>query len=599
MLLYFDIDRKLLLRSPGGGDELTAISAVRGEEEEVSIQVLQDNAPVELAAPAEMKIVIKEVGHYDEDPLVEVTDFTYDETSKIHRGEVNWNIDVLNEMFGIQSDTPVDISGGVAATNVITTSSPHLLSVGQRFYFPSLTGGTGLESGTTSDIQRYYVLTAPTGSTLTCAMTAGGAVVDFTTDITDGTVCADPVDVASITLAMQAAHRADGTAGWKRSINAPTLTLDNDYLRDDDGAASAAAVNARETWLSDRAVRYDEVQSLSAPEITQGLDNLGISAFVQTLLNDAAAANFLTTLGVSAFIQTLLDDAAAGNALTTLGVSAYVQTLLDDANAAAFKVTLGGVIPRRYLSGLKLSNNGSDATNDIDIAVGAARDSTDAADILFASALTKRLDAGWAAGTNQGMRNSAVAIANTTYHIYLVSKALGADPDIYAHTSTTVATVITALQAETGGSSYTLARRIGSIVRAGAAILPFIQDGDEFMLVTPVLDVSVTNLTTSRSTYALASMPTGLRMQSRIRATTTHAAANAIWVGDLSETDAAPSVTASPLANMINQVGSVSDGKDLAIMTDTSAQIGARSLASSTTLRIVTRGWLDRRGRDD
>lgn len=44
---------------------------------------------------------------------------------------------------------------------------------------------------------------------------------------------------------------------------------------------------------------------------------------------------------ISAFAQTLLDDASAGDALTTLGVTAFAQTILDDANAAAARTTLG------------------------------------------------------------------------------------------------------------------------------------------------------------------------------------------------------------------------------------------------------------------
>ncbi len=361
--------------------------------------------------------------------------------------------------------------------------------------------------------------------------------------------------------------------------------------------------SASNTWT---AVTIGASLSFAAGTLAIAASGVNLATMVTGTLPVGNGGTGQTTL--QAAINAL---AAASGALSQGDIFYYNGTnfVRLAAGTAGYVLATGGaganpswtqsILPRAYLTGLKLANNGSDATNDIDIAVGLARDSTDVADLRLASALTKRLDDNWAAGTNQGMRNSAAAITDTTYHIYLVSKAAGADVDIYAHTSTTVATVITALQAETGGSAYIYARRIGSIVRASATILAFTQDGDNFSITTPILDVSVTNLTTARSTYTLATMPTGLRMRAKIRALTSNAAANAIWIGDLTETDAAPSTTVSPLLNMINQVAGVSHGEDLEIFTNTSAQIGARSLAASTTLRIVTRGWVDRRGRDD
>lgn len=66
----------------------------------------------------------------------------------------------------------------------------------------------------------------------------------------------------------------------------------------------------------------------TADVVEIGIDNIafalannalaGVSAFVQTLLDDPNAAAFLTTLGVSAFIQTMLDDASASVARATL-----------------------------------------------------------------------------------------------------------------------------------------------------------------------------------------------------------------------------------------------------------------------------------------
>lgn len=78
---------------------------------------------------------------------------------------------------------------GVALTNVLTTKDEaarpvnHGLKVGDSVIVKGLAGGAGLTAGT-----RYYVLTVPSDSTLTVSATRGGVVLDFTTDITAGTL---------------------------------------------------------------------------------------------------------------------------------------------------------------------------------------------------------------------------------------------------------------------------------------------------------------------------------------------------------------------------------------------------------------------------
>ena len=92
----------------------------------------------------------------------------------------------VGETAGLPTNnfTPVTISGGVAATNIITTAAPHLLTVGDRLIFPALTGGAGLTAATVE----YFVETVPSTTTFTVSATLGGAQFDFTTDISAGTV---------------------------------------------------------------------------------------------------------------------------------------------------------------------------------------------------------------------------------------------------------------------------------------------------------------------------------------------------------------------------------------------------------------------------
>lgn len=255
--------------------------------------------------------------------------------------------------------------------------------------------------------------------------------------------------------------------------------------------------------------------------------------------------------------------------------------------------------------------NGTDATNDIDFTTGVVRDSTDAVTAIYSSALTKRLDEDWAAGTNAGMRNSAAVIANTTYHIYSVSKALGADPEYYAYATVSaeepaVSDVLTALQAETDGSDYIYARRVGSILRESAAIVPFSQNGDEFLRDVPINDETNNDPGTSE-VLVTVSVPTGIQVNALVslgieveRASSFDRAAS-ILLTSPDQTDTAPSSTLFD----VKARQTASDGlQDLnsvhkAVRTNTAAQVRYRSDSSGTWLDvwITTSGWIDRRGR--
>jgi hypothetical protein len=155
-----------------------------------------------------------------------------------------------------------------------------------------------------------------------------------------------------------------------------------------------------------------------------------------------------------------------------------------------------------------------------------------------------------------------------------------------------VATVLTALQAESGGTDYIYARRIGSIVRSGATILAFTQRADNFIWTTPTFDYDTATSGTSAYIVTLT-VPTGIRVIARLNCYTAN---GALYVSPFVSTDSAPSVTAAPL-------GTTADGASsgamapLDILTDTSGQVRARC-STNTANRIVTRGYNDWRGKD-
>jgi hypothetical protein len=324
---------------------------------------------------------------------------------------------------------------------------------------------------------------------------------------------------------------------------------------------------------------------------------------VDRVVFTTATATFSCAVSVPAksFAISKIADGTANRLYGTDGSGVATEvTLGTGLSLSSSSLSATSALPRGYIDGLILSN-GTDTTNDIDIAAGKCRDSTDAVDIVIATALGKQLDANWAAGgttgTPAGMRNSAAGITDTTYHLYAVRTAASSAGDIYAHTSTTVATVITALQAESGGTDYIYARRIGSITRS-TSIRPFVQDGDEFLLKTPLNSYSSSNPGTSAVTFTVVGVPTGAKMGALlggyVRFATTGNGIYRVFSPD--ETDAAVDST-----NMTGR-----EATDdycplmLTIRTNTSAQAKFRLSvsAASDAVQINCRGWIDARGKD-
>lgn len=74
---------------------------------------------------------------------------------------------------------------------------------------------------------------------------------------------------------------------------------------------------------------------------------------------------------------------------------------------------------------ITISNNATDANNDIDFSAGNFILNNGSGQGLLTTALTKRLDATWSAGTNQGGLLSGTKAANSTYHWFAIQKPDG------------------------------------------------------------------------------------------------------------------------------------------------------------------------------
>lgn len=316
---------------------------------------------------------------------------------------------------------------------------------------------------------------------------------------------------------------------------------------------------------------------------TLNLDGLGVRA-IRKPGDVALSAGEIAANGRYIVIYDAAYNAAAG---AWVIINPEKQTLDADLTAVA---ATGLDAFSGLLYGLTLSN-GTDATNDINIAAGIAIDGTNAKFMKLGSAITKQLDAAWAVGTNQGGLDTG-AIANTTYHMWLIMRSDTGVVDVLFSASATSPTM---------PANYDYKRRIGSIVRTGAAIKAFVQNGDTFMWGTPVADASATNPGSAAVTRTLT-VPTGIQVYAIVGHTlidTGSGVTQTAILTSLAQADVAPTLSMWDVLTV--SVGSVDivNTVEREILTNTSGQIRSRmsGSAASNEEDIFTFGWRDSRGR--
>lgn len=233
------------------------------------------------------------------------------------------------------------------------------------------------------------------------------------------------------------------------------------FLKDQGGVNTVSGTNT---------ISVTTAQALAAYGTSAGQIGTGTTlAFVAAATNTSVTVNLdVNTIGNKAIRK--IDN--TGNEVALIpgdivkGMLARVRYDSAANSAAGAWILLNPAQEARYppghINGLTLSNNASDATNDIDIAVGSARDSTDAANIDLATALTKRLDAAWAVGSSAGMLATGAAVTNTTYYLFLIKRTDTGVVDVAADTSSTGANI-----AANTNAAYTITRALGHVVRSG------------------------------------------------------------------------------------------------------------------------------------
>lgn len=307
-----------------------------------------------------------------------------------------------------------------------------------------------------------------------------------------------------------------------------------------------------------------------------------------------------TNTGGTIYSTTTASTYSGGTGLTTVvvandsssldsGLSAVSYGLLSKSNDAMAR----GVFPTmanvsKAIYGLTYSNNGSDATNDLDIAAGGAIDSTGVDILTLSATITKQSDVAWAVGSGNGGLDTG-AVGNSDYYIWLIKRVDTQVVDVLYSLSSTAPTM---------PANYTLKRLIGWFKRTGGAIVAFTTyetdgGGLEMNWNVPTLDINLVNtLTTARRTDAVK-VPLNFSTEAHMNIVAQDgASAFTVWVCCPDQTDAAPSISAAPLANMSATTVGFYDAKQFRIRTSATGTIASRaSIATVDNYLASTLGF--------
>lgn len=232
--------------------------------------------------------------------------------------------------------------------------------------------------------------------------------------------------------------------------------------------------------------------------------------------------------------------------------------------------------------GLGLSN-GTDADHDINIALGATMDSTGVTRIDLLSAITKQIDATWAAGTNAGgLASGASLAADTWYHVFVV--VVGGVSDVVVDTSVTCANGV----ANNAVTSYQYINSV--LTNGGSNILAFINRKDEMWFDVPITSNggSTSFITTAQT--ATMDTPLGVEVMVEAAVSVVQGAAGLgyVLVYSPSQTDTTPTAALSDFDNATSQ----SMALNKKVLTNTSSQIKyIFSLGTNGSIWISTIGW--------
>jgi hypothetical protein len=254
---------------------------------------------------------------------------------------------------------------------------------------------------------------------------------------------------------------------------------------------------------------------------------------------------------------------------------------LANANGYAVAATESVAGIAKLLKQITIANNATDANNDIDFSAGNFQ-FDDGSGMASLSALTKRLDATWAAGTNQGGLFTGSKANSTWYHCFAIYNPTSGLIDCGFDTSVTAANI---------PSGYTKYYLIESIKTDGSGnILAFNMNGNTMTWVARPLDISISPpVSTAKIDYTM-SIPLGRQVMVNLGGNCTSSSGTQRCLFILSPLQS--SITPTGTDCDASSENSINGNIAANVLSNTSSQISMiANFSSDFQIKIRTRSW--------
>jgi len=292
-------------------------------------------------------------------------------------------------------------------------------------------------------------------------------------------------------------------------------------------------------------------------------------------------AFYLDTNNNNVYIKTTDESSSGWNQMTSMSDLITHNSDISVHSILARTTYVNSFLPMNYLTGLTLSNTTADLNNSITVSVGSCKDISNVESIHLSSVLSKKLNANFSAGNDNGGLDTGTKTVSTWYHCFVISKADGTTDCLFS----------LSVNNPTMPTNYIYKRRIGSIkTDSSGNILKFTQFNNNFIWNEHVLDISDAALGTTAKLYTM-SVPTGLSVLAIVNFTTY--AGGAVLITSPYQNDTA--VVAGTMSHMSTGV-SYQVNYSAQILTNNSGQIRGRANAAATQLYGLTSGYVDMRG---